>query len=126
MKVIDDDDDDDDFDDDERKKSKKKTTLAQTIDQVMTIKTHTESSKTELSSGGKRPFKVWRFFFSKLIFSLRCIKTIVMPKKFNNFAKVGALVPIDPILSRLLFEGVPCNSHSRQYQSFYAFFFTWS
>ena len=29
----------------------------------MTIKTHTESSKTELSSGGKRPFKVWRFFF---------------------------------------------------------------
>ena len=59
MKVIDDDDDDDDFDDDERKKSKKKTTLAQTIDQVMTIKTHTESSKTELSSRGKRPFKVW-------------------------------------------------------------------
>ena len=64
MKVIDDDDGDgDDFDDDERKKSKKKPTLAQTIDQVMTIKTHTESSKTELSSGGKRPFKVWRFFF---------------------------------------------------------------
>ena len=27
----------------------------------MTIKTHTESSKTELSSGGKRPFKVWCF-----------------------------------------------------------------
>ena len=63
MKVIDDDDGDgDDFDDDERKKSKKKPTLAQTIDQVVTIKTHTESSKTELSSGGKRPFKVWRFF----------------------------------------------------------------
>ena len=64
MKVIDDDDGDgDDFDDDERKQSKKtkKLTLAQTIDQVMTIKTHTESSKTELSSGGKRPFKVWRF-----------------------------------------------------------------
>ena len=59
MKVIDD--DDDACDDDERKKSKKPT-LAQTIDQVMTIKTHTESSKTELSSGGKRPFKVWRFF----------------------------------------------------------------
>ena len=61
MKVIDDDDDDDDFDDDERKNRKtKKKTLAQTIDQVMTIKTHTESSKTELSSRGKRPFKVWR------------------------------------------------------------------
>ena len=60
MKVL----DDDDFDDDERTKSKKKPTLAQTIDQVMTIKTHTESSKTELSSGGKRPFKVWRFFFN--------------------------------------------------------------
>ena len=61
MKVIDDDDDDDDdaFDDDERK-NRKKTTLFQTIDQVMTIKTHTESSKTELSSRGKSPFKVWR------------------------------------------------------------------
>ena len=68
MKVIDDDDDDDDdFDDDERKKSKKPT-LAQTIDQVMTIKTHTESSKTELSSRGKRPFKVWRFFSKFLNF----------------------------------------------------------
>ena len=54
MKVIDDDDDDDD---DERKISKK-TSLFQSIDQVMTIKTHTESSKTELSSKGKRPFKV--------------------------------------------------------------------
>ena len=61
MKVIDDDDDDDDFDDDERKKSKKPT-LSQTLDQVMTIKTHTESSKMELSSGGKRPFKVCFFF----------------------------------------------------------------
>ena len=49
MKVIDDDDDDDDFDDDDQRK---KPTLAQTIDQVMTIKTHTESSKTELSSMG--------------------------------------------------------------------------
>ena len=39
-------------------KNRKKPTLAQTIDQVMTIKTHTESSKTELSSRGKRPFKV--------------------------------------------------------------------
>ena len=64
MKVIDDDDDNDnDFDDDERTKSKQKPTLTQTIDQVMTIKTHTESSKTELSSGCKRPFKVWHFVF---------------------------------------------------------------
>ena len=61
MKVIDDDDDDDDFDDDDERKKSKKPTLAQTIDQVMTIKTHTESSKTELSSRGKRPFKVWLF-----------------------------------------------------------------
>ena len=45
MKVID---DDDAFGDDERK-NRKKPTLFQTIDQVMTIKTHTESSKTELS-----------------------------------------------------------------------------
>ena len=29
--------------------------------QVMTIKTHTESSKSELSSRGKRPFKVSTF-----------------------------------------------------------------
>ena len=43
-------------------KNRKKPTLSQTIDQVMTIKTHTESSKTELSSRGKRLFKVWRFF----------------------------------------------------------------
>ena len=59
QEVIDDDDDDDDFDDDERK-NRKKPILAQTTDQVMTIKTHTESSKKELSSRGKRLFKVWR------------------------------------------------------------------
>ena len=61
MKIIDDD-DDDDFDDDERKKSKKTNFSSNDrslLDQVMTIKTHTESSKTELSSRGKRPFKVW-------------------------------------------------------------------
>ena len=66
MKVFDDDDDDDDFDDDDddddERKNRKKPTLAQTIDQVMTIKTHSESSKTELSSSGKRLVKVWRFF----------------------------------------------------------------
>ena len=32
--------------------------MSQIIDQVMRIKTHTESSKSELSSRGKRPFKV--------------------------------------------------------------------
>ena len=32
--------------------------VSQTIDLAVTIKTHTESSKSELSSGGKRPFKV--------------------------------------------------------------------
>ena len=37
----------------------------------MTIKMHTESSKTELSSGGKHPFKVWRFFTSNSI-SILC------------------------------------------------------
>ena len=86
MKVIDDDDGDgDDFDDDERKKSKKKPTLAQTIDQVMTIKTHTESSKTELSSGGKRPFKVWRCF-SKFVQKL--------PKKHPSILR--NIIFIDP------------------------------
>ena len=61
MKVInDDDDDDDDFDDDERKKSKKVKFggLSQMIDQVMTINSVQKSSKSELSSWGKRPFKV--------------------------------------------------------------------
>ena len=53
-------------------KKRKKRSVSQTIDQVMTIKTHTESSKTELSSRGTRPFKVCRFFFSKLIFSHDC------------------------------------------------------
>ena len=60
MKVIDD--DDDAFDDDERKTIWKKRSVSQTRDQVMTIKTHTESPRTELSSKGKRPLKVWRFF----------------------------------------------------------------
>ena len=70
--------DDDEYDDDERwrrrrrtttttsttnEKQRKKQSVSQTIDQVMTIKTHTESSKSELSSRGKGPFKVFRFFF---------------------------------------------------------------
>ena len=61
MKVIDDDDDDDAFDDDDdddERKKLKKLNFSQTIDQVMTIKTHIESSKSELSSRGKHPFKV--------------------------------------------------------------------
>ena len=35
--------------------------VSQTIDLAVTIKTHTESSKSELSSRGKRPFKVLDF-----------------------------------------------------------------
>ena len=54
----DDKDDNDDNDDDERK-IRKKRSVSQTIDHVMTRKTHTESSKSELSSRGKRPFKVF-------------------------------------------------------------------
>ena len=42
-------------------KKRKKRSVSQTIDQVMTIKTSTGSSKTELSSRGKRPFKVFGF-----------------------------------------------------------------
>ena len=42
----------------DRKKNRKKQSMSQTIDQVVAIKTHTESSKSELSSRGKRPFKV--------------------------------------------------------------------
>ena len=39
----------------------KKQSVSQMIDLVMTIKTHTKSSKSELSSRGKRPFKVSTF-----------------------------------------------------------------
>ena len=67
------------FDDDDERKNQKKQTLAQTIDQVMTIKTHTESSKTELSSGGKRLFKVWRFFFK--------IRPKIVQKAFVHFKR---------------------------------------
>ena len=35
--------------------------VSQTIDLAVTIKTHTESSKSELSLRGKRPFKVLDF-----------------------------------------------------------------
>ena len=38
----------------------KKTSVSQMIDLVMTIQTHTESSKSEPSSRGKHPFKVLR------------------------------------------------------------------
>ena len=44
----------------ESKKTKKQS-VSQTIDLVVTIQTHTESSKSELSSRGKRPFKVLDF-----------------------------------------------------------------
>ena len=40
------------------KKKRKNQSVSQTIDLVVTIKTSTGSSKTELSSRGKRPFKV--------------------------------------------------------------------
>ena len=41
-------------------KKRKNQSVSQTIDLIMTIKTSTGSSKTELSSRGKRPFKVRR------------------------------------------------------------------
>ena len=41
------------------KKKCQKQCVSQMIDLVMRIKTHTESSKSELSSGGKGPFKVY-------------------------------------------------------------------
>ena len=69
-----------DDDDGERKKIEKNLSLSQTIDQVMTIKTHTESSKTELSSRGKRPFKVWRFFQNFLTF---------MPPRLSKFKEIS-------------------------------------
>ena len=84
MKVIND-------DDDERKNSKKRS-LSQMIDQVMTIKTSTGSSKTELSSKGKRPFKVFRFSH---VFRLTYFRGFVFPRMIRK---------------KVLF-----NSRSRQY-----------
>ena len=43
------------------KKNEKKRSVSKMKDQVVTIKTHTESSKSELSSRGKRQFKVFCF-----------------------------------------------------------------
>ena len=54
----------------------------------MTIKTHTESSKMELSSGGKRPFKVWRFF-SKLIFLKKLFETLTTKLFELEFLEFG-------------------------------------
>ena len=44
------------------KNFRQKRSVAQIKDQVVRIKTHTESSKSELSSKGKRPFKVSIYF----------------------------------------------------------------
>ena len=60
MKVINDDNDDGDDGDNDEQKNRKNQSVSQTIDQVMTINSVQESSKSELSSGGKRPFKVYR------------------------------------------------------------------
>ena len=62
----------------------------------MTIKTHTESSKTELSSGGKRPFKVWRFFFKinffppmeGIFFSRRTVGSFFFPNATEGVAYI--------------------------------------
>ena len=45
----------------DRTKKRNEQSMSKIKDLVTTIKTHTESSKSELSSGGKRPFKVWTF-----------------------------------------------------------------
>ena len=41
---------------------RKKQSVAQIKDQVVRMKTHTESSKSELSSRSKQPFKVFEKF----------------------------------------------------------------
>jgi len=43
------------------RKKWKKSSASQTIDQVIAIKTHSGSSKSGLSSRGRRPFKVFCF-----------------------------------------------------------------
>ena len=51
-----------------RKKNKKKQSVSQMKDLVMTMNSVQKSSKSELSSRGKRPFKVlglWLFFFHR-------------------------------------------------------------
>ena len=61
-----------------RKNIEKKQSVSQTIDQVVAIQTVQESSKSELSLGGRRPAKVWElrskkidsdFFFKNWLFS---------------------------------------------------------
>ena len=100
-------------------KNRKKPTLAQTIDQVMTIKTHTESSKTELSSGGKRPFKVWRFFFKinffppmeGIFFSRRTVGSFFFPHATEGVAYItSAQDNIMRSLKRCLMEKMPTIS----------------
>ena len=46
-------------------KNCEKQSVSQMIDLVMTIQTVTGSSNLELSSGGKRLFKVWWYFDQK-------------------------------------------------------------
>ena len=46
---------------------RKKRSVAQIKDQVVRMKTHTESSKSELSSRGKQPFKVFVQNFNKKV-----------------------------------------------------------
>ena len=57
------------------KKRRKNQSVSQTIDLIMTIKTSTGSSKTELSSRGKCPFKVY-------IYSLKLLaKSTGIPRR---------------------------------------------
>ena len=64
------------------KKKSKKQSVSQTIDLVVAIKTHTESSKSELSSESRRPVKVWELrsenkFDVKLYFKeLPCLEDL--------------------------------------------------
>jgi len=52
-----------------RKKNEKKQSVSKMKVQVVTINSVVESSKSELSSRGKRPFKVFRFYFFGFFFA---------------------------------------------------------
>ena len=57
--------------------------MSQTIDLIMTIKTSTGSSKSELSSRGKRPFKVYDYSANvSAIYSEQALEGTLF--KFNN------------------------------------------
>ena len=75
----------------------KNQSVSQTIDLIMTIKTSTGSSKTELSSRGKRPFKVRRSGanYGPCPSARKRPALITDPPKFGPTLNIGPAVIMD-------------------------------